>query len=87
MNDPANSALKSHKRGYLQGPGVPLCGGVALIFLLTNDLNRAGGPTEQTDLSNSSCQYWTSNGAHKHSHANCEVLSLSVQLVNANWKP
>ena len=53
MND-CNNALKSHTRGYLQGPGAPLCGGLALIFLLTNDLNQAGGPTEQTYLSDPS---------------------------------
>lgn len=80
MNDPANAALKSHKWGYLQGSG----GGVALIFLLTNDLNLAGGPTEQKDLRNVSCHSWAAKWSHKHSTMKCP---LSVQMVNVNWKP
>lgn len=86
MNDPANAALKSHKLGYLQGPGAPLCGGVALIFLLTNDLSRAGGPTERTDLSDPSCQSCASEGSKQtlqpwSAHSPCPTGECKLETL------
>lgn len=42
MNDPANAALKSHEREYLQGAGAFRWTGVALLFLQTNGLSKGG---------------------------------------------
>lgn len=62
---------------------------VAHPFMLSNDLNWAGGPAEQKDLSNLSYCSSVAKGTQNHSN-NHKVLSillaLSLQIANANWK-